>query len=85
MQALPDKEVLADGNHACQRNDEAEMIRVALARLNAVDRETVQLKIYGGLTFREIANIVGRPQATVATQYRRALESLRGWLTRQIK
>ncbi len=85
VQALPDEEVLADGNYACQQNDEVEMVGVALARLNAVDRETVELKIYGGLTFREIANIVGRPQATVATQYRRALESLRGWLTRQTK
>jgi len=51
--------------------------------LSAEDRELVQLKIYAGLTFREIAEITGKPPGTVATRYRRSLESLRPWLLKQ--
>jgi RNA polymerase sigma-70 factor (ECF subfamily) len=65
--------------------EDAEAIAAALQRLDEEDRELVELKVYGGLTFREIADVVGRPQATVATQYRRALESLRNWLTKQYR
>jgi len=70
------------GDPACQRED-AEVVAMALARLTAEDRELVELKIYAGLTFREIAAVTGRPQASVATRYRRALESLRPWLAKQ--
>jgi len=65
--------------------DDAEAIVAAIGRLDADDRELVELKIYAGLTFREIAAIVDRPPATVATQYRRALTSLREWLTKQYR
>jgi RNA polymerase sigma-70 factor (ECF subfamily) len=64
-------------------SDEAETATAALARLNADDRELVELKIYASLTFLEIANVTGKPVGTVATQYRRALESLRPWLIKQ--
>ena len=66
-------------------SDETEMAVTALARLDADDRELVELKIHAGLTFREIADVTGKPQGTVATQYRRALESLRPWLTKQLR
>jgi RNA polymerase sigma-70 factor (ECF subfamily) len=65
--------------------DDAEAITAALARLDADDREFVELKIYAGLTFREIATIVDRPPPTVATRYRRAIETLRGWLTKEFR
>ena len=64
---------------------EAEVVGAALARLDDVDREIVELKIYGGLTFAEIGALVGRPAATAATRYRRALESLRPWLEKQLR
>ena len=63
--------------------EDVEMIAAALARLDGADRELVQLKIYAGMTFREIGEITGQPQATVATRYRRALDSLRSWLVKQ--
>jgi len=66
-------------------SDDAEAVAAALSRLEAADRELVELKIFAGLTFREIATIVDRPAATIATRYRRALESLRDWLTRQYR
>ena len=37
----------------------------------------MELKIYADLTFREISEVTGLPQGTVATRYRSALESLR--------
>jgi len=33
----------------------------------------VELKVFAGLTFREIAEVTGLPQATAASRYRRAL------------
>ncbi len=65
--------------------EEAEAVRAALGRLADEDREIVELKAYGGLTFAEIGVLVERPAATVATRYRRALASLRGRLERQMR
>jgi RNA polymerase sigma-70 factor (ECF subfamily) len=79
---LPSDETLTA---ASPHFDDAEVVNAALAQLTADDRELVELKILAGFTFREIAEIVGRPQATVATQYRRALESIRPWLARQYR
>jgi RNA polymerase sigma-70 factor, ECF subfamily len=80
--SLPAAEPYANTN---DNSDDAEAVAAALNRLEADDRELVELKIFAGLTFREIAAIVDRPPATVATRYRRALESLRDWLTRQYR
>jgi len=68
-----------------QDSGDAEAIAAAIARLAPDDQELVELKIYAGLTFREIATIVDRPPATIATRYRRSLESLRAWLTKQFR
>jgi RNA polymerase sigma-70 factor (ECF subfamily) len=65
--------------------DEDEIVREALLRLHADDREIVELKVFGGLTFAEIGQALDRPAATVGTRYRRALESLRPWLERQLR
>jgi RNA polymerase sigma-70 factor, ECF subfamily len=80
--SLPLEELLGCTNDEVE---DAEVAAVALRRLDLQDREVVEMKIFGGLTFREIAAIVDRPQATVATQYRRALESLREWLAKQYR
>lgn len=81
-QTLPTEELVADTN---ENAEDAEAIAAALNRLEADDRELIELKIYAGLTFREIAAIVDRPLATVATRYCRALESLRDWLAKQYR
>jgi RNA polymerase sigma-70 factor (ECF subfamily) len=65
--------------------DDIEAAKAALARLDVVERELVELKVYGGLTFQEIVVATGMPLGTVTTKYRRALESLRGWLSRQYR
>lgn len=64
-------------------HEAAEMVAAGLRRLSAEQREVVELKMYGGLTFREIAAVTAVPLATAATRYRTALERLKDWLARQ--
>ncbi len=64
--------------------EDAEAASVALGRLDAEDRELVELKVFAGLTFREIGDVTGQPLGTVATRYRRALESLRAWSANRV-
>ena len=49
----------------------------ALGKLRDDERQIVNLKIMGGLTFREIAAMLGRPQGTVAWCYRTAIQKLK--------
>jgi RNA polymerase sigma-70 factor (ECF subfamily) len=59
-----------------QRAD-AELLQTALARLSHDQREAVVLRIWGGLTFAQIAETLGESINTVAARYRYALEALR--------
>jgi len=52
----------------------------ALAALPAAQREVLALKIDGGLTFAEVAAVLGLSGNTVASRYRYALEKLRARL-----
>jgi RNA polymerase sigma-70 factor (ECF subfamily) len=70
------------GDDAAAR-EAAEMVAAGLRGLSADQREVVELKVYGGLTFREIAAVTGVPLPTAATRYRAALERLKEWLARQ--
>ncbi len=65
--------------------EKEELAATALGKLNRDEREVVELKIYGSLTFQEIASVTSQPLGTVTTRYRRALESLRPWLERQLR
>ncbi len=53
-----------------------QQIRRAIDSLPGKYREAVVLKIYGGLTFRQMGQVLDEPWKTVATRYRRALERL---------
>ena len=59
--------------------EQAEIIAAALAQLRPEQREIVELKVFAGLTFAEIATVTGVPQGTLATRYRTAMERLRRW------
>ncbi len=76
---LPPVVVAAD---ATLMLEQAEMVERALARLNDEQREVVELKLYGDLTLREIAEVTGLPAGTVATRYRTALVKLKETLAR---
>lgn len=73
----------AAGDDAGAR-ETAELVAAALDRLRPEGREVIELKTYAGLTFREIAEVTGLPQGTVATRYRTAIGRLRGWLAREL-
>jgi RNA polymerase sigma-70 factor (ECF subfamily) len=53
-----------------------ETLSWALGRLPPEQREAVLLKTYGGLTFAEIAGVLGEPEPTVKSRYRYALQKL---------
>lgn len=61
---------------------EEDWIRDQLRLLSDTDQEIVQLKIFGGLTFREIGFAISMPNHSVATRYRRALLQLKQKLRR---
>jgi len=52
----------------------------ALIRIPEAQREVIVLKIYQGLSFREIATVCGIPADTAASRYRYGLEKLRAEL-----
>lgn len=52
-------------------------LKEALETLVPAEREIVNLKIMGGLTFREIADILKQPLGTVTWRYQNAVKKLR--------
>jgi RNA polymerase sigma-70 factor (ECF subfamily) len=84
-QPLGPDEIFATRGDAFGQQDDAEVIAAALGRLSTEDRELVELKVFAGLTIREIAEVMGKPPGTIATKYRRALESVRPWLEKQLR
>lgn len=58
-------------------NDHAEEIMALLESLDPASRQTVELHLFGGLTFQEVSAILGQPLPTVASRYRRSLEKMR--------
>ncbi len=63
------------------QREAAEQVARAMSDLPPEQREVVELKTRGQFTFREIADITGTPQGTVASRYRAALDFLRRRLT----
>ena len=57
--------------------ERARLLQTALEQLPASQREVVTLKIWGELTFAEIAEALEIPANTAASRYRYALEELR--------
>lgn len=55
---------------------EAQIVE-ALIKIDDRFREVIELKIFAKFTFAEIALIIGSPQGTVATWYRRGIEQMR--------
>ena len=64
--------------------DEAQRLREAVERLDDDEREAVALRIHAGLTFAQIAAVVGAPLSAVATRYARALERLQAMLAVEV-
>ena len=58
-------------------SDEARVLESAVRELKFEFAEVLTLKIWGGLTFREIAATLEIPQNTAASRYRYAIDELR--------
>ena len=57
-------------------DEEAVMLREAVQRLAPKLRDVIVMKIWGGLTFQEIAQTLAIPANTCASRYRYALDQL---------
>lgn len=59
---------------------ERDAVRAALAGLTALERQSVELAYFEGLTYREVAERLGIPLATVKSRIRAGLQRLRASL-----
>lgn len=75
----PLQEVVADATLGLEQ---AEIVQRALSCLSDEQREVVELKMYGDLKLREIAEVTGLPPGTVSTRYRTAIGKLRETMVR---
>lgn len=73
-------EVVGTGTADRVRPEELEAL---LQQLPPDERETIVLKIHGGLTFQQIAEFQGAPLPTVASWYRRGIDRLRNVVNRE--
>ena len=61
----------------------SQLIQCAMSRLPDMYREVITLRVWGGLTFAEIASALGIPANTAASRYRYGLIELRK-LTKEV-
>lgn len=52
-------------------------IEMAMKILSQTEKDIVDMKIEGGMTFKEIAEVLGKPQGTVSWQYNEAIKKMR--------
>jgi RNA polymerase sigma-70 factor (ECF subfamily) len=59
--------------------DEAEIgqVRQAIELLNRAEREAIELAFFGGLTYREVAEVLDEPEGTVKSRIRLGLQRMR--------
>jgi RNA polymerase sigma-70 factor (ECF subfamily) len=63
-----------------ERADERIAIEQAMRALSPDQREVIHLKLYEGMTFQEIADILDESKNTIASRYRYAIEKMRDLL-----
>ena len=77
---------LDDAQHASSRDDivhetsvklSLEKIHAHLAELSDEQRDIVLMRVYGGLSYKEIAEIVGKSEASCKMNFSRTIASLR--------
>ncbi len=74
--ALP----LADHRSVHPLAPELAALRSALHRLSDADREVIELRHHGGLSFKQMASLLGEPVGTLLARHHRALRKLREWI-----
>ena len=80
-EANPDADVLREDatffDHGVEQREDAALLETAIGELSAEQREVVVLRVWGGLTFAEIATALDQSINTVTSRHRYALEALR--------
>ncbi|HYG78002.1 MAG TPA: RNA polymerase sigma factor [Planctomycetota bacterium] len=66
-----------------EQDEQRQALEAALKELPDEQREVVVMKIWGGLTFPQIAEVAGTPADTAASRYRYAMQSLRRALAKE--
>jgi RNA polymerase sigma-70 factor (ECF subfamily) len=79
LAAAPENDVWFDS--AVHDRETAMLLEEAVRTLPKDLSEVITLKVWGGLTFADVASTLGIPQGTAATRYRTALAQLRKTLT----
>jgi RNA polymerase sigma-70 factor (ECF subfamily) len=65
---------------AAELTEEVDALQRALAKLPAVERETIMLRHYTSMTFEQIAAAMGVPRGTALARSHRGLGKLRQWM-----
>lgn len=63
-------------DHGAEKGEEADLLRSAVAEMSDKLQEVIVMKIWGGLTFAQIAEVLKVSHNTAASRYRYALEQL---------
>lgn len=60
--------------------EESSALREAMSRLSPSDRQVVDLRHVGGLSFKQMSEMLGEPLGTLLARHHRALQKLRSYL-----
>lgn len=60
-----------------QDSGRVRQLRMAIARLPDADREMIELRHHGGLSFKQMADLLGEPLGTLLARHHRALKKLK--------
>lgn len=70
-------QALAVFQEPMDRQEEVCALNEAIASLPGEQREVIMMKVWGGLSFTEVADALGIPRDTAASRYRYAMDTLR--------
>lgn len=74
---LVERSPAADADHGRADEHDLESLRGAMDELSETDREVVALRHHAGMSFKQIAEMLGEPLGTVLARHHRALRKLK--------
>jgi RNA polymerase sigma-70 factor, ECF subfamily len=83
---LPEQAEPEDGRIGDTGDDDGQKdaLRVALGKLPEADREVIELRHHGAMSFKEIAAMTGEPMGTLLARHHRALRKLRAMIEKDL-